>query len=68
MPEVCAIGENAVWQAALPAGLVLGQLGLDLVLEVNAGHLGEAQKVDGYVCQFFADVFMVLAPGVEGFG
>jgi hypothetical protein len=50
------------------ARCVLGHLGLDLGLQVGAGHLGEAQQVDRRVGQFFAEVFAALAPGVECFG
>ena len=37
-----ALGENAVREALVDPCRVLGHLGLDLVLQVNAGHLGEA--------------------------
>ena len=39
-----------------------------MVLQIDAGHLGQAQQVDGYIRQFFPDVSTALAPCVEGFG
>jgi hypothetical protein len=54
---VWALGEEAVWEELVYAGLVLGHLGFDMVLEIDAGHLGEAQQVDGDIDQFFTGVF-----------
>jgi hypothetical protein len=44
-----ALGENSAGQALVDARRVLGHLGLDFVLQVNAGHLGQAQQVDRHV-------------------
>src|ERR1017187_61385 len=65
---VAALGENAVRQALVNARRVLGHLGLDLVLQIDAGHLGQPQQVDRHVGQFFPEVVATLAPGVECFG
>jgi hypothetical protein len=35
-----SLRENAVWQALVNAGRVLGHLGFDLILQVNSGHFG----------------------------
>ena len=43
-------------------------LGFDLVLQINACHLGQAQQVDRHIRQFFPDVFATLAPRVKCFG
>jgi hypothetical protein len=37
---VVPLRENAVREALVNAGRVLGHLGFDLILQVNAGHFG----------------------------
>jgi hypothetical protein len=46
----------------------LGHLGLDLTLQVDAGHFGAGQQVDRDIGEFFAYVITALAPRVECFG
>ncbi|MBV9448110.1 MAG: hypothetical protein JO345_19680 [Streptosporangiaceae bacterium] len=45
-----------------------GELGFDLLLKVDAGHLGQAEKVDGGAGEFFPDIDATFAPRIEGFG
>lgn len=44
---------------------VLVELGFDLFLQVEAGHLSQPKKIDGDVRQFFPGTLLPFAPGVE---
>src|SRR5688572_1428780 len=48
-----------------PAG-ILGDLSVNLVVEVDAVHLGNGHEVERDVGEFFAKVGQVLAPSGEG--
>src|ERR1700733_14581664 len=62
------LDEGAVRQRAVDPRGVLRDLGLDLTLQVNTGHRGQAEQVNRDIREFLAYVLASLAPGVESFG
>src|ERR1700733_1826767 len=63
--RLIALGEHSVRRLMAVTPGVLGDLGLDLLVQVDARHLGEPEQEDGRVRQFLPDINPPLAPGVE---
>jgi hypothetical protein len=63
-----ALCEDPIRHTLVNARRVLDHLGFDLILQVNACYLGQAQQVDCLIRQFFSKIFTTLAPRVECFG
>jgi len=60
--------QDTVRQAVVHARSVPGDLHLDLLLQINASHLGQAQQVDRDVSQFLPHAHASLPPRVERLG
>jgi hypothetical protein len=63
-----ASSEGAIGQRPVVALGVRADLGLDFLLQVDAGHLRQAEQVDRHVGEFLPDIDAALAPGIEGLG
>jgi hypothetical protein len=62
------LDQDAVWQATVHAGGIPGDLRLDFLLQIDAGHLGQAHQVDRNVSQFLPQAPVSLPPRVERLG
>lgn len=59
---------HAIWQQVVHPLFVGGELSLNDLLKVHTDHLGEPEQKDGDVCEFFAEVALIFAPGIECLG
>jgi NADPH:quinone reductase-like Zn-dependent oxidoreductase len=61
-------GQRVVRPALVDVRRVLGQFSLDLGLQIDTRHTGEAEQADRRIRQFFANIRAALTPFVECFG
>ncbi|MGD0067828.1 MAG: class I SAM-dependent methyltransferase [Streptosporangiaceae bacterium] len=63
-----ALGPRVVRLALEDAGRVLGQLGLDLGLQLDTRHSGQTEQVNRRIRQLFPEIGVAHSPRVECFG